>query len=41
MLKKSVMPKGDGIAQKPPPENLEELITPPWIEAEKKFNFSA
>ena len=42
----SVMPKGEGIAQKPPPEILDELIPPPpRTEAEKiyleeKFDFS-
>ena len=33
-----VMPKGEGIARKPPPEILEELIPPPpWTEAKKFF----
>ena len=42
---KPVMPKGEGIAQKLPPEILDELIPPPpWTEAKKfyleeKFHF--
>ena len=32
------MPKGEGIAQKTPPEILEELIPPsPWTETKKFF----
>ena len=30
------MPKVEGIARKPPPEILEELI-PPWTEAKRNF----